>query len=445
MATKISDLINPTVRDVVPWSEGTDYTTDRIVIVGNSLLKCISTHTSSPSVIADIQSGKWFTISPFSMTKMEREAVTSPINGMQVLETDSIPYVYTYLNGNWMLQNYTASFLRVYNSVKQAPSTSTPIKFNTVDVSLGDSISFNSSTGIFTLQAGGIYEFKGGLGTCYSNNSGGWISSSWQKSTDGTNWTICGNAKMELVSANAWSHVPAMSDAGGYVKADQTLYLRYIPTNITSVSQIGDNSVQAAVGTNQYAWAEIREQSRSSNFKIKLIRDFGTEVQRRDILSPNEGDEFYQTDASSGKYIYNGSRWDKISNLAYLKASNIVSVNPASDTILNFSSGVISNCIKTNMGGGRYELYAGNYILEGVQLLNQNDAGISYQFYNYTTSSYIGEKGNAADVAGSAGTGSPAFAMLECTVDTQIGLRCSNDSATTTAAEGNWLKIQQIS
>ena len=97
------------------------------------------------------------------------------------------------------------------------------------------------------------------------------------------------------------------------------------------------------------------------------------------------------------------------------------------------------------MGGGRYELYPGVFELMGIQLLNENDMGISYQFYNYTTSSYIGEKGNASDVVGSAGTGSPAFAILECTVDTQIGLRCTNDSATVTATEGNWLKIVQIS
>ena len=162
-------------------------------------------------------------------------------------------------------------------------------------------------------------------------------------------------------------------------------------------------------------------------------------------MSPTIGYEFYQIDGSYGKYIYNGTRWDKISNLAYLKASNTATVNPSADTLLNFSVGVVSNGIKTNMGGGRYELYPGNYELMGVQLLNQNDAGISYQFYNYTTFSYIGEQGNAADVIGSAGTGSPAFAILECTVDTQIGLRCSNDSATVTATEGSWLKIRQIS
>ena len=169
-----------------------------------------------------------------------------------------------------------------------------------------------------------------------------------------------------------------------------------------------------------------------------------TKAQRLALVAV-EGMEVYQTDASKGKYVYNGTRWDKISNLAYLKASNVVAVNPAANTLLNFSSGVVSNGIKTNMGGGRYELYPGVFELMGIQLLNENDMGISYQFYNYTTSSYIGEKGNASDVVGSAGTGSPAFAILECTVDTQIGLRCTNDSATVTATEGNWLKIVQIS
>ena len=170
----------------------------------------------------------------------------------------------------------------------------------------------------------------------------------------------------------------------------------------------------------------------------------GTQEQRL-AMSPTDGYEFYQVDESKGKYVYNGTRWDKISNLAYLKASNTATVNPSANTLLNFSAGVISNGIKTNMGGGRYELYAGVYELMGVQTLNENEAGISFQFYNYSTSSYIGEKGNAADVLGSAGTASPAFAILECTVDTQIGLRCSNDSATVTATEGNWLKIKQIS
>ena len=170
-----------------------------------------------------------------------------------------------------------------------------------------------------------------------------------------------------------------------------------------------------------------------------------TIAQRDAISSPTTGLEVYVTDGSSGKYAYNGTGWDKISNLAYLKASNVVSVNPAANTLLNFSSGVISNGIKTNHNNGSYTLYPGVYELMGVQLLNENDAGISYQFYNYTTSSYIGEKGNAADVVGSAGTGSPAFAILVCTVDTQIGLRCSNDSATVTSTEGNWLKIKQIS
>ena len=169
----------------------------------------------------------------------------------------------------------------------------------------------------------------------------------------------------------------------------------------------------------------------------------GTQAQRL-AMSPTEGYEFYQTDESKGKYVYNGSRWDKISNLAYLKASNVVAVNPAVDTILNFSSGVISNSIKTNMGGGRYELYEGVYELQGVQTINVNGEGISYQFYNYSTSSYIGEKGNDSDVVGSASVGSPAFAILECTSPQQIGLRCSNDSATLTATEGNWLKIVQL-
>jgi len=170
-----------------------------------------------------------------------------------------------------------------------------------------------------------------------------------------------------------------------------------------------------------------------------------TRAQKDAIISPISGLEVYVTDESSGKYIYNGTRWDKVSNLAYLKASNIVAVNPAANILLNFSSGVVSNGIKTNHGNGQYTLYPGVYELMGVQLLNENDAGISYQFYNYTTSSYTGEQGNNADVAGSAGTGSPAFAILECTVDTQIGLRCTNDSATVTASLGNWLKIRQIS
>ena len=181
--------------------------------------------------------------------------------------------------------------------------------------------------------------------------------------------------------------------------------------------------------------------STSKGFRVPRM----SQAQRLAIVSPPEGLEVYQTDESKGKYIYNGTRWDKMSNFAYLKASNTVAVNPSANTLLNFSSGVVLNGVKTNMGGGRYELYPGVYELMGVQLLNENDAGISYQFYNYTTSSYIGEKGNAADVVGSAGTGSPAFAILECTVDTQIGLRCSNDSATVTATEGNWIKIKQIS
>ena len=169
-----------------------------------------------------------------------------------------------------------------------------------------------------------------------------------------------------------------------------------------------------------------------------------TTAQRNAIVSPISGLEVYVTDGSSGKYVYNGSRWDKISNLAYLKASNVVAVNPAANTLLNFSTGVISNCIKTNMGGGRYELYPGVYELMGVQLISDNDAGMTFQFYNYTTSSYIGEKGSASDVLGSSGVSSTTFAILECTIDTQIGLRCLSDSTVLTDTTGNWLKIVQI-
>lgn len=169
-----------------------------------------------------------------------------------------------------------------------------------------------------------------------------------------------------------------------------------------------------------------------------------TKAQRL-ALTGVEGLEVYQTDGNDkGKYIYNGTKWEKISNLAYVKASNTVSVNPTANIVLNFSSGVISNGIKSAVGNGQYELYAGVYEIEAVQVISENEAGIGFQVYNYTTSSYIGDIGNASDVIGSAGVASPCFALLVCTVDTTIGIRCVNDSSTNTAIEGNWLRIRQL-
>lgn len=172
-----------------------------------------------------------------------------------------------------MLQNYSASFLRVVSSAKQTPALNTSVKFGVNEASIGSSISYNNTTGIFTLLGGGIYEFKGGLGTCYSGASGGWIASTWQKSTDGTNWIPIGMARIDLCNSNPWAHVPNINDAGGTLEFAQTTYLRYVPTVINSVSQIGDNSVLSQVGSNQYCWAEIREVSISCNFDVKLNYD----------------------------------------------------------------------------------------------------------------------------------------------------------------------------
>jgi len=278
---------------------------------------------------------------------------------------------------------------------------------------------------MFNLQAGKTFEleacmeFRGADGSV-------WAEYIW---TDGSG--------VQLPSSNIGISVPAQSsatDSESLTKAiitpSQDMSVKVMTTNIVS------NITGLAPTRSYFKITQIGSTAQTLNS--------GTEAQRI-AMSPTVGYEFYQTDNGDGKYIYSGGKWDKISNKAYLKASNVVSVNPSANTLLNFSSGVVLNGIKTNMGGGKYELYPGVYELMGVQLLNENDAGISYQFYNYTTSSYIGEKGNAADVIGSAGTGSPAFSILECTVDTQIGLRCTNDSATVTATEGNWLKIVQIS
>ena len=274
--------------------------------------------------------------------------------------------------------------------------------------------------------------------------------------------TLTGGKTYRITTVNHISDINTYAQIGVYDSSNTLL------SPISELLAVSGTSNNSSNGTIDFIYTpatnvqiKIRAGITASTFNLRsdlfsgmTIQQIGSTAQtlnsgtqeQRLAMSPTDGYEFYQIDASSGKYIYNGGGWDKISNKAYLKASNVVSVNPAANTILNFSAGVISNSIKANVGGGRYTLYGGAvYELMGVQVLSENDSGISYQFYNYTTASYIGEKGNAADVIGSAGTGTPAFAILKCDVDTDIGLRCTNDSATVTATEGNWLRIVQLS
>jgi len=307
---------------------------------------------------------------------------------------------------------------------------------------------------MFSLKVGSTYELEAFIE--FNGNTGNvWAEYVWTDSAGTYLPTSTTGLSVPVQSASADSSLPTKA----IITPTQNMSVKVMTTGTVAgitgialtrsyfkITQIGSTAVSKLPTSLIDTTGEI-----SSNFALNstlygFVCPRMSQAQRLAIVSPPEGLEVYQTDVgNSGKYVYNGTKWDKISNLAYLKASNLVAVNPAVNILLNFSGGVISNCIKTNHGNGQYTLYAGVYELMGVQLLNQNDMGISYQFYNYTTASYMGEQGNAADVSGSAGTGSPAFAILECTVDTQIGLRCSNDSATVTATEGNWLKIKQIS
>lgn len=270
---KISQFVQQQANSPIPWFPNRQFYTNDFCYSNNILLQCKASHVSNASsIIPDIQASRWFPVSSYPLTKSQREAIITPIDGTQIRQTDDIPFIYTYQNGQWMLQNYTASFIRNVGATKQAPVVNTAIKLGITECILGSSISYNNTTGIFTLQGGGIYDFKAGVGTCYANVAA-YIITSWQMSTDMTNWSYIGNSKMELTSSNTWGNVPASSDAGGTQEFNQTTYLRYVPMNISGVTQIGDASTFTQGGTKQTCWAEIREIARNVNFKVNVQTD----------------------------------------------------------------------------------------------------------------------------------------------------------------------------
>ena len=162
---------------------------------------------------------------------------------------------------------------------------------------------------MFNLQAGITYEleacmeFRGDAGMV-------WAEYIWAD-----------NSGVKLSASNIGISIPVQSlatDSETIAKAvitpSQDMSVQVMTTTIVS------NVIGLAPTRSYFKITQIGSTAQTLNS--------GTEVQRI-AMSPTVGYEFYQTDKSAGKYIYSGTKWDKISNLAYLKASNVVAVNPA--------------------------------------------------------------------------------------------------------------------
>lgn len=104
----IPDAPGNATLDIIPinWQSSTQYLTGMRVLSGNTTLRAVSNHTSSATVITDIQSGKWIIDGGglLSMTQVQRQGISSPYNGMVVFQSDGISGKYTYYNGSWKFE-----------------------------------------------------------------------------------------------------------------------------------------------------------------------------------------------------------------------------------------------------------------------------------------------------------------------------------------------------
>jgi hypothetical protein len=167
-----------------------------------------------------------------------------------------------------------------------------------------------------------------------------------------------------------------------------------------------------------------------------------TKAEREAIVNPVNGLEVYQTNEGDGKYICNGDRWDKVSNLGYFYAENAQTGNPTNGMSLLYNANVVANVIWTG-GTGSYALFPGRYKLTANQNIVDKGAGLSYQFYNDTIP--IGSIGSSSDVTGSKGTSCPASFIFECTSLTTVSVKVVEDNTVKLDPTGSFIMIEQLS
>ena len=154
--------------------------TERMIISGDGNVG-IGTSTPSASSILELSSTSKGMLLP-RMTTTQRDAISSPATGLGIYNTTDNKF--NYYNGtNWTAVGVgTNRFIHAELSADQTSvTTGTDIVFNTKIV--GNGITLNTGSGVFTLTAGATYELDAALfGVTYSGVNGAlvyeWVNSS---------------------------------------------------------------------------------------------------------------------------------------------------------------------------------------------------------------------------------------------------------------------------
>jgi hypothetical protein len=166
-------------------------------------------------------------------------------------------------NGGRISTNGVYGYLRVRCTTNKTITKGSPILFDTTTLIQGDTISYDSTTGIFTLKENSNYEFVGSGG----NASNSWVAYQWQMSFDKINWTNRDAGSMILSPSNGWGYTGGNNLANGSINATQPVYLRLITTMDVSSQTIGD-----LYGDNyfdEYGWASVKEIAKSQSVLIR--------------------------------------------------------------------------------------------------------------------------------------------------------------------------------
>jgi hypothetical protein len=179
--------------------------------------------------------------------------------------TASSQVVFRKQNGGWISENGVYGYLRVRCTSNKTVSNKSVIKFDTTTLIQGDTIKYDSTTGIFTLSANSNYEFIGSGG----NASTDWITYQWETSFDGTTWNKCDASGMILAGTNTWGNIPGNNIANGAINATQTIYLRLTSYMLQASQTIGGIFNNSTANFDEFGWASIKEIAKSQSVIIR--------------------------------------------------------------------------------------------------------------------------------------------------------------------------------
>jgi hypothetical protein len=167
-------------------------------------------------------------------------------------------------NGGWISENGVYGYIRVRCTSNKTVSNKSAIKFDTTTLIQGDTIKYDSTTGVFALSANSNYEFIGSGG----NASVDWIAYQWEISFDGTNWNRYDAGGCTVATPNPWTGVASNNIANGAISATQTVYLRLCSYMTQSSETIGA-VLNSVANFDEYGWASVKEIAKSQSVIIR--------------------------------------------------------------------------------------------------------------------------------------------------------------------------------